>query len=125
MTRCRVAPGCKSWQVKIKNPFSPGSYVYLLYDTAHLFKNFYNNLVKFKTFTCPSFNDFSIQLHAKYDHLLQVYIYELCMPLKLAHKLNDKLVHPKNVEKTNVTLSHSMFHDSTIHALKYYSKNTG
>ena len=41
----------------------------------------------------------------------------------MAHTLSDKMLRPTNIEKTNVSLSDACFHNSTINALRYYSKN--
>ena len=43
--------------------------------------------------------------------------------IKLAHKLNDKVLNPCVLEKTNVKLADSLFHSSTINALIYYSSH--
>ena len=39
--------------LSVPNKDSPGSSIYLLYDTVHLFKNFYNNWMTRKEFECP------------------------------------------------------------------------
>ena len=41
----------------------------------------------------------------------------------MAHKLNDKVLHPQSIEKTNVGLADATFHESRMHALNYYAKN--
>ena len=42
------------------------------------------------------------------------------MPVKLAHKLSHRVVHPGPIERQSVILTHSVFHESTIEALKFY-----
>ena len=44
-------------------------------------------------------------------------------PLKIAHKLSDKVIAPRSLEKTNVMLADALFHDSTINGLEFYAKN--
>ena len=39
--------------LSVPNKASPGSSIYLLYDTVHLFKNLYNNWMTRKEFECP------------------------------------------------------------------------
>ena len=45
---------------------------------------------------------------------------ELGKAVKYGHKLNDKVLNPLALEKTNVMLAQSCFHESTINALRYY-----
>ena len=44
-------------------------------------------------------------------------------PVKMAHKLNDKVLNPSSLEKTSVKLADNIFHESTINALTYYANN--
>ena len=53
----------------------------------------------------------------------QLYDLEIGMPIKIAHKLNDKVLIPSILEKTNVKLGDSVYHESTINALIYYSNH--
>ena len=46
---------------------------------------------------------------------------EFGKPINMAHKLNDKILNPSNLEKTNVKLTVSVYHESTINALNSYS----
>ena len=48
---------------------------------------------------------------------------EIGNPVKIAHKLNDKVLNPRSLEKTNVRLADALFHESTINGLEYYGKN--
>ena len=41
----------------------------------------------------------------------------------MAHKLKNKVIHPLSTEKINFRLTDAAFHESTINALKFYSKN--
>ena len=41
----------------------------------------------------------------------------------MAYKLNEKMLNPKPIEKTNVKLADAAFHESTINALKYYASH--
>ena len=110
---------------KILNPASPPDFIALAHDTTHLFKNIYNNLCNYGTFVCPSFTEKDVQYTAKFSHVCELYELELNKPIKLAHKLNHKVLSPSSLEKTNVKLADSFFHESTINALEYYAKNAG
>ena len=55
-------------------------------------------------------------------HIEQLYNLELGKPVKMAYKLSDKVLHPTNIEKTNVLLADSLFHESTIAALRFYTE---
>ena len=41
----------------------------------------------------------------------------------MAHKLNERVLHPTSIEKTSVKLADAAFHESTINALNYYAEN--
>ena len=96
--------------------------MYQTFDSVHLFKCFYNNFLSRELFICPSFVG-ETMLQASFGHIKQLYDLELGMPLKMAYKLCDKVLHPATIEQTNVSLADACFHESTIHALRYYSSN--
>ncbi|KAF0287545.1 hypothetical protein FJT64_014052 [Amphibalanus amphitrite] len=61
----------------IINPYSTdGARVYTMYDSVHLFKNFYNNLLNKKTLECPPMPGTKTPLHAASKHLEQLYLLE-------------------------------------------------
>ncbi len=49
-----------------------------------------------------------------------MYNLELGKPVKIAYKLTEKVLHPSCVEKTNVQLAESFFHETTIAGLQFY-----
>ena len=59
----------------------------------------------------------------KFSHLRDLFEMERAKPLRMAHKLNEKILKPSNLEKTNVGLAEAFFHESTIAALSYYAKH--
>ena len=87
--------------VKIKNPYKLSNLVFLLFDTVHLFKNLYNNLLKYGLFVCPSFKEEEEDVFytAKFSHVVQIYKMELGNPVKKGHKLTEKVLHPSSIEK--------------------------
>ena len=44
-------------------------------------------------------------------------------PLKLAHSLSEKVLHPSAIKKTNVNLADAILQYSTINALVFYTDN--
>ncbi len=110
-----------SLSTKIPHPSIENEYLFLLFDSVHNFKNVYNNFVNRKEFVFPTIKGNEPEQRAKYAHLEQMYNLELGKPLKLAYKLNDKVLHPSNIEKTNVQLADNLFHESTINGLRYYA----
>ena len=58
-----------------------------------------------------------------FDHLKELYDIELGKSVRMAYKLSDKMLRPTSIEKTDVGLADSCFHESTINALRYYSNH--
>ena len=108
--------------VLLENPYCASQFIFFLFDTVHLFKNVYNNLVNYGIFQCPSFENHQNTITAKFGHLKDLYQLELGEPIKRAHKICDKVLRPSSVEKTNVMLADSCFHESTINTLMYYGR---
>ena len=98
----------KMW---VPNPLFPCNLIYLLFDPTHLFKNISNNFKTKDNFSCPSMpiKQESDALLASFAHILQF--------------LTEDGTHvmwqsSKYMEKTNVRLADSCFHESTIKALR-------
>ena len=109
-------------KIDIPHPYkNDGSRIFLLYDYVHIFKCIYNNLINKRRLFCPKWNGLTVA--PDMAHIEQLYKIELGRPAKYAHKLNDKVLHPHPIEKTNVMLADSLFHESTIEGLVYYSKH--
>ena len=104
----------------IENPYNNGKPIFLLFDSTHLFKNFYNNFRNKRYLFCPEYPPYGPQ-KANFDHVVKVYELELGKPVKFAQKLNDQCLNPAAIEKCNVSLAVSVFHESTINALDQYS----
>ena len=109
-------------QACIPNPLDVRQPLFLLFDAVHNFKTTYNNLVAKGAFNSPLFLGSKIG-KPSLKHIERMYTIELGKPLKMAHKLKDKVMHPLSIEKTNVKLADAAFHESTINALAFYSKN--
>ncbi len=108
-------------KTKVTHPDIPEQEIFLLFDAVHNFKNVYNNFQTRKEFLYPALVEAG-EKKASFLHLEQLYNLELGKPLKMAYKLSDKVLHPTNIEKTNVLLADSLFHESTIAGLRYYTE---
>jgi len=109
-------------KTSIPNPIDPKQPLFLLFDAVHNFKNIYNNFIGKRAFNCPPFLGSKIG-YPTFKHIERMYTMEVGKPLKMAHKLNDKVMHPLSIEKTNVKLADAVFHESTINALEFYSSS--
>jgi len=99
-----------------------GNQHFLLFDSVHNFKNIYGNFVNKREFECPKFKDEEIG-SPKFKHLEELYLLEMDKNVRISHKLNDRVLHPTLLERTNVSLSNALFHESTIQGLEFYGKN--
>ena len=113
----------KTW---IENPFKKGGKIFLLFDFTHLLKCIYHNFRATECFVCPPFDDdtsTSANIYPNFAHIRQLQHLELGKPLKISHKLTDKVIAPMALEKTNVMLANALFDESTINGLEFYAKN--
>ena len=53
------------------------------------------------------YNDLSAICEANFNHIKSLCHIEMGKPIKMAHKLNDKVLNPCSLEKTNVKLADS------------------
>ena len=82
------------------------SYIFLLFDPPHLFKNVYNNWMVKKIFDCPHVDSSgSMTYLPKISHLKELYDIESGKSQKMAYKLTEKVLHPQSIEKTSVKLA--------------------
>ncbi len=108
-------------KTSVPHPFASEKSIFLLFDSVHNFKNVYNNFQTRKQFEFPAMTDSQTEQTASFFHLEDLYSIEMGKPVKMAYKLSDKVLHPTNIEKTNVQLADSLFHESTIAALRFYA----
>jgi hypothetical protein len=103
----------------IPHPCAPEKRIFLLFDTVHLFKNYYTNFLNRTFLIGPSFE--GKPRSANFNHISQLYHKELGLPVKAAHKLTQKVLSPRPIERANVMLPERLFHESTIAGLRFYS----
>ena len=111
--------------LSIVNEMNPDNLIFPLFDQVYIFKNFYNNWNKKVKFECPNID---CDVHKKvlapnFSNIQELYLIELGKPTNMAHKLTEKVLHSKVIEKSNVKLADSLFHESTMNALMYYADN--
>jgi len=116
-----LCKGCLT--TSIEHPFLPKQPIFLIFDAVHCFKNIYNNFVNKTWFSLPPFENDGMPFKACFQHLIDLFKLEMGKPAKMAYKLSDKVLHPKPIEKTNVSLAVAIFDPSTIAAMEYYSKH--
>ena len=98
-------------KTSIPHTYKENSWLHPLFDTTHVGKCFYNNFGNKKQFICPDFD--GMEIAPDMNHIVELYKLELGQPVKIAHKLNDKVLNPQPIEKTNVQLFDRLFHEST------------
>ena len=99
----------------IVNPFDPSKKLYLLIDSVHTFKNVYNNFQKKDGFVFHDGSDFPV---ANFSDIKTMYNNESSSSLRLAHKLNERVFYPTNIQRTSAKLCMAVFDDSTVSAMK-------
>ena len=105
----------------VVNSFTGGQ-IFLIFDPTHIIKNIYNNFLSKIFFLLPSMPPLVPNaVTAHFDDIVAVYNHECQKPLKIAHRLTETV--PKAIEKVNVKLALSVFHESTVNALKYFGYN--
>ena len=112
-TKCYKDEFCnKKLQHSVANPVSPDQKLFLLFDPVHIFKNFFNNLMNKGSFKCPPFQ--GKECSPRFEHVKELYKKELGKPVKIAHKITERVLAPKPIEKSNVMLAERFYHESTI-----------
>lgn len=114
---CQLSGGNPN--LPINNPVDPQSKLFLLFDPTHGIKNIYNNFQKAREFRYVAEG---IQ-KPSFQHVRQLYEIEEKKALRMAHKLNKITIAPTGMQRTSAKLAMSVFHDSTIAALEFYSQN--
>ncbi|KAF0301475.1 hypothetical protein FJT64_003101 [Amphibalanus amphitrite] len=93
-----------------------------MYDSVHLYKNFFFNLMNKKTLVC-TLPGLETTVQAQFKHLQKLHKLEMGEEIKMAFKLTDRVLNPTSIERVNVQLAVAANHESTVAALRYYSQN--
>ena len=77
--------------LSVPNYENIGSYIFLLFDLPHLFKNVYNNWMNKKIFECPHVDSSGIKtfIFPNFSHLKELYDIESGKSQKMAYKLKE------------------------------------
>ena len=124
----KVIHPCSIHHNAIANPLNPEKYIYLLFDTVHIVKNIRNNLLSTKFFQIPALEttlvDVSINItpgpiywsifHRVHEKDLTIECH-----VRKAPKISYQALHPGN-NKQSVPLALSIFHPTTITAIRQY-----
>ena len=111
------------WKPFIPNPFVTNGQIYLIFDPTHNIKNLYNNFQKRRKFVCPAFQPIlNERTEANFSDIDEIYEVEKCKPLKFAHKLNESVLNPKSIEKTNVKLALAYMKPPFMHWMNMATK---
>ena len=93
-----------------------------MFDFVHIIKTIRNNWINQKdpnrTFTFPSFDDFTLSNSSSFEDIRVLYKEEQRSVAKTAHRLTAKSCWPSNLERQNVGLASRIFNDSTSAALQ-------
>ena len=110
----------------IINPFDKSKKIFLLFDPTHILKCIANNFRNKECFICPSYtesNQLEPNMYPNFAHIRHLQDLETGKPVKIAHKITDKVIRPLALEKTNVSLADALFSESTINGLNFYGNN--
>ena len=116
----------------IPNPFDSSKKIFLLFDSTHILKCISNNFRNKECFVCPKYKQTmerfedshpEANFYPNFAHVKELQNIEIGKPVKIAHKISDKVINPLALEKTNVSLADALFDESTINGLLFYGRN--
>lgn len=114
--------GGGSLRHSVPNPCDAQKDLFLLIDPTHNVKNIYNNFQR-RTHIQFTETDAFPKIMANFNHIRDLYDTERHLALRMAHKLNEKVLNPSVTNRTSVKLAAAIFHESTYSALQYFSTN--
>ena len=109
-----------AWKASIPNWYTNGK-IFLIFDSIHIIKKIYNNLVNRRVFEMLSITPIlDSSLTASFADKEKVYNLECQNPSRIAHRLTETVLKLNSIEKVNVKLALTVFHESTVIGLKKY-----
>ena len=106
----------------IPNNLCNGDPIFLCFDNTHNIKNIYNNFITRKSFLCPHpQSEHAESINPKMCDIKELFDLETGKPLKIAYKLKESVFNPTSIQRMSTQLASSIFCDSTIAALQFYS----
>ena len=110
----------------IEHPIRRDSKLFLLFDFTHNLKNIFNNFVNKTKMILPAGHAEILHVNgictASFLHMKQLYSKEENLPLKVGHALKKASLNPVNISRTSPQHALSIFHESTVTALKFYKE---
>ena len=103
----------------IQHPLFEKRKLFLTFDAVHGFKNILNSFQNRVVLDCPKFD--GIDVRADFKHVEMVFKLESGKPIKMAHRLSEKALHPSVIERSNVQHAEAVFHASTVNAMTFYA----
>lgn len=107
---------------RVRHPCDDSRSIFVLIDPTHNLKNLYNNFQKRKVFEIEE-TDFFPPIYANFNHVKELHDMESSYGLRMAHKLNHRMLSPTSIQRTSVKLAAALFHESTFCALKFCAEN--
>ena len=104
----------------VPNPIDSSKRLFLLIDPTHNIKNIYNIFQKKDSLETPDLISFG-KCIARFSHIKQLYSLESNQHLKIAHKLTSRCLEPTSIQRSSAKLAFSVFHESTVNAIEYFS----
>eukprot|EP00094_Tigriopus_californicus_P004617 TCALIF_04445-PA protein Name:"Protein of unknown function" AED:0.29 eAED:0.30 QI:0/0/0/0.16/1/1/6/0/546 len=104
----------------IQHPIDPNLKLFIFFDSVHNKKNAFNSFMNREQFICLPFHGVEIG-SPNFRHIRDLYDKECGQDVKIAHKLTQKSLCPNSIEKTSVSHTEAIFHESTSAGLKFYN----
>jgi len=96
----------------------------LMFEISNGFIKKWIFLYLYRTFIFPPIDGNPNCLRtASFQHIEEVYRLESTMSVRMAFKLNDRVINPSSIERQSVSLTLAVFDESTINALNFYGQN--
>ena len=93
----------------LPQPVDQHRFLYLLYDTTHIFKCIYHSFQKHILSNCSKFEELTISLD--FRHIID-FIISNCQNLSKAYDFIDECLNPQAIEKTKATVAARIFGES-------------
>ena len=110
----------------INHPIRAEAKLFILFDFTHNLKNIFNNFVNKTKMTLPDGHRDILNVdgvcNASFLHVKKLYSKEENLPLKIAHALKKGSLNPVNISRTSPQHALSIFHESTVNALRFYDE---
>ena len=108
-----------SWKNSIPNRFNSDRPIFIIFDPTHNLKNLYNNFLSRGTFILPG------NIKIQFSHISELVEEEKQRPIKIAPQIQERYLHPSNLDKLSTKPALAVFNEKTEQALRFYSDQVG